>query len=382
MQRARWPADSGSLPRSKNDECFPTQVGAKPSAITKGSTLPLINRQLEESVIRESYQKARGLTDSEIESHSSKILLKFPVAWAAWESERTGFGQGFRSLMHIPSFLPLMFSSDHYVDHLTALRTNEVQMGVPFYFTWNPTKSQLLRQCRRGVFLIQHPWLSLNARKNFSSKPTRGTLFFYPHIHGSLRVHVDLEQLRVELESLPREYHPVTIAVSSQCVDEGVHTTLRSLGFPITTVGNMLDQAFPQLFYALMSHFRFTAGLSIGSHAYYSLEAGVPHLLLNNRVACILEIEEPLGSGSWRPHRASDDYPDVVTQSVQKWFVEALQERSSGISEPVSSFVDAQFGKAARVARITLVSLGYGAMLLRPLQTASLVLRAVCSRRR
>ncbi len=47
--------------------------------------------------------------------------------WAYWESERTGFGRQFRRRAFYPSILPLMLSSDHYVDPLVTLRDNEVE---------------------------------------------------------------------------------------------------------------------------------------------------------------------------------------------------------------------------------------------------------------
>lgn len=321
--------------------------------------------QLVAAIRDESFKKAAGLTDEELMSVATKRFARVSAKWLAWESERTGFGRGFRHEMRLHASFPLAICSDHYVDHLNVIRDNEANSPLPFYLTWNKKKAAKLAAVRKGVIHTRHPWMALEARKSFAPKPTRGMLFFYPHIHANLRVEVDLDRLTSALNGLSAEYQPVTIAVSSQCIEQGVHQVLRPLGFPLTTIGNMLDPAFPELFYSLLQHFRFTGGLNVGSHVYYSLEAGVPHYLLSHRVPfeLLVRTEE---NDRFRPHTMADDYPDEESQATQQWLVSQLQQQHQIIPSEVRTFIDEQFGKRAQTSRAKLVCIGYLALFLRP----------------
>ena len=152
-----------------------------------------------------------GMSDAELEDLSGgKFFENGKSIWATWESERTSFGKTFRKMFRYPSFLPLFFSSDHYVDMLTSIRPNEVQPIYPLYFSWNYKKCKILRdQFKVNAVHIEHPWMSYR-RKHFPehSKAGNGTLLFWPHSHGSLKVNVDFDLLRKELGKIPQIFHP------------------------------------------------------------------------------------------------------------------------------------------------------------------------------
>lgn len=322
--------------------------------------------QLVELIHEHSAKRAAGLLDEELTDFAARRLESVSAKWMAWESERTGFGRGFRHEMCLHPSLPLAFSSDHYVDHLTTIRENEADSPLPYFLTWNEQKAQKLASVRKGVIHTRHPWMTLAARKLFSPQPTRGMLFFYPHVHADLQVEVDLDRLECVLNKLDAKYRPVTIAVSSQCIEEEVHKKLRPMGFPLTTIGNMLDQAFPELFYSLLQHFRFTGGLNVGSHVYYSLEAGVPHYLLSHKVPFRLLVRTGR-YGGFREHTMADDYPDQRSQSTQQWLIQQLQVEHSAVPADVKSFIDEQFGKRARTTRARLIFIAHLALFRRPL---------------
>lgn len=68
-------------------------------------------------------------------------LEKGLAPWASWESERTGFGLGFRFAASFPLFLPLLFTSDHYAAPITELRANETRNKYGTHLCWYSPKA-------------------------------------------------------------------------------------------------------------------------------------------------------------------------------------------------------------------------------------------------
>ena len=206
--------------------------------------------------------------------------------WATWESERTSFGKTFRKMIRYPRFLPLFFSSDHYVDMLTSYRENEANPTYPLYLTWNKEKCFKLRNDYKvDAIHVQHPWIPYR-RKKFSArnKESNGTLLFWPHSSQHLKVQLDMEKVKQVLSGIPEKYRPISICISAHDVNLGLLPNLRTLNYPIYSVGNVQDQRFVDRFYTLVNNFRFSAGFFPGSHIYYLHEFGIPYLAFDYSV--------------------------------------------------------------------------------------------------
>jgi len=216
--------------------------------------------------------------------------------WSDWTSERTGFGKLFRKRAKYPSFLSLKISSDHYVDAHTGIRDDERSPRHDIYLSWNRDKVDRLSAVGSARYIhCQHPWLKSPGRFAALKSGGDGTLFFWPHSRPGVRVHVDPREVADSLRRLPNWYQPVSLMLSSHDIDERLHKDLAPLGFPMYTAGSLLNQNFPQYFYALLSRFAFTASLNPSSHAFYSLDVGKPHRLLEFGE---IDFEYHLGDGS------------------------------------------------------------------------------------
>ena len=287
-----------------------------------------------------------GMSDYQLEKLSKpRILENGRSAWATWESERTSFGKTFRKLIRYPSFLPLFFSSDHYVDMLTSYRSNESNPTYSIYFTWNEKKSEILRKVFDvDAYHVEHPWLHYR-RRNFPvhSQSGTGTLIFWPHSHDNLNVSIDFNLVTRELSNLPSQYHPLAVCISSHDVKAGLHKKLRILGLPIYTAGNINSQQFVDRFYTLLDEFKYAGGFYLGSHIYYCQEYGVPYVALDYN---IVEMESKANDGipDGKFDFIAKDYPDPYQRSLFDTWYSSLKEHSETVSDEQMEFAKINLG--------------------------------------
>jgi hypothetical protein len=306
-----------------------------------------------------------GMNDYQLETLSlRRISENGRSVWATWESERTSFGKTFRRLIRYPSFLPLFFSSDHYVDMLTSYRSNEANPSYRLYFTWNKAKCIILREQHKvNAHHIEHPWMRYRREKYPRHSQTGiGTLIFWPHSHGSLNVKVDFEAVKKEFEKIPIMYHPLSICVSSLDVQNGLHRELRQLGYPLHTIGNVSSQNFVDRFYTTLNQFRFAGGFYPGSHIYYCHEFGVPYIALDYRVVEMQSIgNDGIPDGTF--DFLSKDYPDENQKRIFETWYSSLMEYSEFVTEKQMLFARENLGCFATTSLSKIQFLAYRALL-------------------
>ena len=294
-----------------------------------------------------------GMTNLELEALSkSRKFENGKSPWAAWESERTSFGKTFRRWAVYPAFLPLFFSSDHYVDMSTASRSNETNPSFKLYFSWNKIKVDKLKEHDHvNAIHIPHPWTKWRISRRRDDINAAGTVFFWPHSHGSLNTHVDSDRVRSELLALPPRYHPISIMMSAHDINAKKHLQVRELGFPIVTAGSLNSQKFIDRFYGLVKEFKYGAGNYHGSHVYYCLDFGMPFLILADgslKLEALDGIDVPAGFFDG----VSVDYPDLKERKIyQEWF-NSLKLQNYEVSLSQMEFVKEQLGYAAETSRL------------------------------
>lgn len=108
----------------------------------------------------------------------------------------------------------------------------------------------------------------------------QGTLFFFPHSNDTTTPRfADLDEYMNSIKSLPESYHPIVVCIMYSDVEKNLHKELRRYGLPLVTAGTMVSQKFVDRFYSLLQSFKYATSPNIGSHTFYSLEAGVPFFL-------------------------------------------------------------------------------------------------------
>lgn len=288
------------------------------------------------------------MSDRELESLAKRPRIEKGLCrWTAWEAERTGFGLGFRRATSVPSFVPLPFSSDHYVDPRVDLRPNEVASGLDLYVSWNKEKVERLASAGVNAIHFPHPWLFLGLRESPTTASERGTLVFWPHSHGTSREELPREGFLGSLGDLPTHYRPLTICLQSYDILLGTHRELREWGFPLVTAGDVTSQRYPFRFAELVAGHKFTLGPNIGSHVYYSIWMRKPFLLFEPQMYA-WKVED-VTTGKWR-HVDSidswldDTYPDREIRKRVDSFRASLMQIKPEPSPAEMSFVEENLG--------------------------------------
>jgi len=291
---------------------------------------------------------AKGFSDRKLDRLARRPRWERGLGpWASWESERTGYGLGFRVASGFPFFLPLFFSSDHYVAPITNLRENEVNSPFGVFFSWNSRKVEKMRAAGVVAELSSHPWtyLGLNGVRR---KSGRGTLVFLPHSTPNSNVDFRLEALISELGCLPEKYRPFTLCVGSQDSTQQYISGLRAAALPIVTAGDILSQLFPFRFWGLLRKFSYTAGFSVGSHTYYSIYAGIPFRLFAPEM---FEFRKRTGASFEKIDVLQEDYPEEDVAAGVRIFRESLMEDLEVPSKSQTRHVSELFRPANAIHR-------------------------------
>lgn len=92
-------------------------------------------------------------------------------------------GYWIRKWLAWPSWLPLPLHADHGLNLQGTLEDHENNCSTHIHLTWNLYRySWLKHTCRKIVFLIPHPYLTMLARSRLKSCYHKcGTLVFWPH---------------------------------------------------------------------------------------------------------------------------------------------------------------------------------------------------------
>ncbi len=224
-----------------------------------------------------------GYSDEKLET-LSRVHSRFETGiapWAAHESESSSFGKTFRKWAGFPKCLPLYICSDHGVSWESRCWPNETGSPYKTYFTWNKKKNDLMnRGHKKKSYHVPHPWVFYR-KKYFNELPKHrsGTLIFFPHSNDTTTPVFDIDGFMDAIKSMPEKYHPIVLCLSYADVEKGLHKKLRQYNLPMVTAGAMISQEFVDRFYSLLLRFKYSSSANIGSHTFYSIEAGVPFFL-------------------------------------------------------------------------------------------------------
>jgi hypothetical protein len=227
---------------------------------------------------------------------------------------------------------------------LTSFRDNEANPSYPLYFTWNKEKCSKLKENGVNAVHIRHPWMFYRRQKyRKSNKSGRGTLLFWPHSNEHLTVELDLSKIKQVLSGIPETYKPLSICLSSHDIQLGLVQKIRTLGYPIYTVGNVMDQRFVDRFYMLIDKFKYTAGFSTGSHVYYLHEYGIPYLAFDYAlVKTYSHGSTAIDDGEF--DLIAKDYPDSNQRKTFDSWYEQLKTYSESVSIEQMEFAAEQLG--------------------------------------
>ncbi len=213
------------------------------------------------------------------------------VPWKYWTSELYSSGFYLRKYGYYPSFFPLYCYSMHGVN-VQPVSPHEVDNDAAFFLCYNDDKVKEYKQLsNKPCFKIPAPlpWLRKNYHLNKSTN-AQGTLAFFQHTTPAIgfyeEVSTVVNRYIDELLALPVNLHPICVCLHMHDVRNGTYKIFLERGVPVYSAGNTSNEMFFKYFYDILLNFKCSTSSSMGSNAYYSIEANVPFFLFGKEALC------------------------------------------------------------------------------------------------
>jgi hypothetical protein len=329
------------------------------------------------------------MTDEQLEDLATRPRIEYGLSpWAHFSTERTSFGRSIRRRAFYPSILPLMFNGDHYVDHQSGLRANELTIldsdaSARTYISWNADKVELLSNVGMRALHIPHPWVTdQKLRKIFKNgQRSIGSLFFYPHSGPVFDIILDEEDLFNRLKKLPSSFHPIVLCLSSHDIRLGNHKRIRESGFPLTTAGDLNSQHFAERFYSLLNSVEYSISACFGTEMYYCLDAGKTHIILENFAVGGQTVDRH--SGASRVFEINmEEYLDSEKFDAASQVIRSISRVEGSSSVSTTEFVKRYMGYSAESSRLRFAIFVWGQLVRNIPEVFNLYVEAIRKARR
>jgi hypothetical protein len=275
------------------------------------------------------------------------------------DAELYGAGQHLRRLGFYPQSLPICCMIQHGVSLWDNPQNYQLFSKLPYMLVFSKRMEKAWKELsKKPCFAVKNPFtLELaKARSKVEDSSRQGTLFFFSHSTKEIDTETNFAQLFLALESLPPQFHPITICLHFRDIEKGLHSIFVKKGWKCETAGHWEDSKFSENFYRLLLSHRYAMSNTIGSYSFYAVHAGIafsllgPEPIYNNRGDYSL----PLGLAS--TDFVSSQRPAMrATKLFSGLFIEPTEEQKS--------FVSDELGINGTVSRIKLSALLYSSLM-------------------
>ncbi|WPU65839.1 hypothetical protein [Peredibacter starrii] len=200
-------------------------------------------------------------------------------------AEYYGMGRIIREMGYYPRKWALCISTDHGPSQDDEALRFELTHKYPVILFHSMRRTIAWRSASARLAFCSGSPFAFYRRKNQIriSKNAIGTLAFHTHSTDQISVKQQIFEYIEELNSLPEIYQPVEICMYYKDVEKGLHLEYLSKGFVVHTAGHIQDINFVENFYNILKNFRYTTSNSFGSHAFYSVEMGLPFFIYGKK---------------------------------------------------------------------------------------------------
>lgn len=253
--------------------------------------------------------------------------------WKYWTSEVYSYGKHIREYGFYPPFLPLYIYTDHGADGVDEIIDHELQTDAPhMLFHYIKKVKNFKKKSQKPVNCLISPFVYYRRRNKIQNlKTAKGTLVFHVHSTPEIDLSSNNEEYIEELKKLPEEFHPICICMHMHDIYKGAHKIFLEHGFPVYTAGNAFDQRFAERFYGILKNFKYSMSNFIGSHAFYSIELGIPFLLYGSTPVLINKSDPNLKNGEYK-YIENSGYKESY-DLFSGWKKEITEEQKAHVEE-------------------------------------------------
>ena len=232
-----------------------------------------------------------------------------------WSSEIYSLGKCYREVLRLPSFVPLLFTSDHGVNLGSAFDSGILDLNEDWFphLTWSSRVQNLEGRLTSPKFLgFPHPWVAY--RKNHGLEPTtaylRNEIIYFPiHSSGGSTPYGfnDSDGIQFLKENFGHD-EKVRICLTLGDVNSSRSNLYEEQGYQVVTVGNPWNSNFVDNFYNLIKECKLVISEGFGSQVAYAVEFGIPAYIIPR---LSYELDETTGEIR---RNTFEDYPEVESR--------------------------------------------------------------------
>jgi hypothetical protein len=281
-----------------------------------------------------------------------------------WSSEIYSLGKCYRDILGLPSFLPLLFTSDHGVNLGSAFDSGILELNEDCFphLTWSSKVQKLEEKLSSPKFLgFPHPWVAYRRKMGLepSERNLRNEVIYFPiHSSGGSKPYGfdDTDGIQFLKENFSSDVK-VRVCFTHGDINSSRSNLFKEQGYEIVTVGNPWDSSFVDNFYSLIKDCKLLISEGFGSQVAYAVEFGIPVYVVP-RIS--IEVDEITGEVR---RNIFENYPEV--ESRVHYAEQLFGKLNFGISTDQLEFIHdllgfqfiAQQRKAIRTLRFRNVAL-------------------------
>ena len=199
-----------------------------------------------------------------------------------WPSGVYGIGKCLHKTINWPEFFPIPVYCDHGFKG-NMFEKHERENESFHYLTWS--KERAIRNKNKydqEVLYIKSPQVlykeinQIHLKKNVS-----GTLIFLPHECGEMTFTYNVKPFDwlkdLLLKVNPPD--PIVLCFHPFDIDNGFHYPFLNAGYKIVTSGNAQSPKFLEIFYQIISNFKYSFSRTVGTELFLCHEHGINHSL-------------------------------------------------------------------------------------------------------
>lgn len=200
-----------------------------------------------------------------------------------WSSEIYSLGKCYREILGLPSFVPLLFTSDHGVNLGSAFDSGILELKEYWFphLTWSPKVKNLEERLPFPKFQgFPHPWVIYRNKvglESFEREIRNGVIYFPIHSSGGSKPYGfdDKSGIKFLKENFSGD-SKVRVCLTHGDFNSARSNLYKEEGYEIVTVGNPWHSSFVDNFYNLIKDCQLLISEGFGSQVAYAVEFGIP----------------------------------------------------------------------------------------------------------
>jgi hypothetical protein len=272
-----------------------------------------------------------------------------------WVNSVYGMGYWLRYYAYYPKSFPLYSYMDHGMTLFDTIPAHELENDAYLMFKFSPRLVDAYKKVsKKPVYCLMNPTIHYRIKNDIQQAVNADkTLFFVAHSTPDLDDHTNWQKFIDNLERIPEQFKPIDICLHHHDIVKGLDRIFIDRGFKVVSAGNPYAINYIELFYSVLSNYKYTMSNLIGSYTFYSVEMGIPFSFYGDEPVYFNKGDNNIESGSYTSYKVQPTYQKALN---------LFNGYYTQITQSQSDFVNIELGKNNTIGRLRACLLLYKAL--------------------